>query len=173
MLDERGMSLAEISIVLVIAAIMITAAATYTIPWLGREQMRSAVYEVQQFMQLARIEAVSRNRSCRFRLDTASRQLQIYDLNAPSNSSDDIQLYQTVTLPSTVSFARPDSGSAVTLNLLSGTSYESTFASDGSVTSGAGLVAMQGGDGNYRVNLYGAGGVRVERWNGSAWLLGS
>jgi len=169
---ERGVSLAEVTIVMVIIAMLITVTMTYTIPWLGREEMRSAIYQVQEYLQLARILAVSRNRSCQFVLNTATRQVQIYDLNDPASATDDILLY-TLTIPASVAFARPDGGSAVTLALISGTLYQATFTSSGGVSAGAGLIAMQGGDGSYRVNLYGAGGVRVEHWDGSAWVAGS
>ena len=172
MRSERGMSLAEVTVVMVVVAIIATATATYTIPWLGREEMRGAVYQVQQYLQLARVHAISRNRSCRFQIDTSSRRMTVFDLNDPASTTDDI-LLNDATLSSKISFARPDSGSAVTLTSLGGNLYGATFASDGSVSAGAGLVAMQGGDGSYRVNLYGAGGVRVERWDGSAWVLGS
>src|SRR6266850_7958580 len=166
MRGEQGMSLAEISVVLVVMAIIVTAVGTYSIPWLGREEMRGAVYQVQQYLQLARIQAISRNRACRFQIDTSSRRMTVFDLNDPANTADDI-LLNDATLSTKVSFARPDSGSAVTLTSLGGNLYGATFEADGSVSAGAGLVALQGGDGSYRVNLYGAGGVRVERWNGS------
>ena len=84
------------------------------------------------------------------------------------NTGDDI-LVCDATLSPKVGFARPDSGSAVTLATISGSTYGATFASDGSVSAGSGLVALLGGDGYYRVNLYGAGGAAVERWDGSAW----
>lgn len=170
--NERGMSLAEVTIVMVLVAIITTAVATYSIPWLGREEMRGAVYTIQEYLQLARVQAVSRNRDCRFLIDSGSRQVSVVDLNDPSTGSDDIPLY-SATLSSRVTFSRPDTGSAVTLASVSGSLYQATFASDGSVSAGAGLIAVQGGDGNYRINLYGAGGVRVERWNGSSWMAGS
>lgn len=172
MRSERGMSLAELTVVMVLVAVITTAVATYSIPWLGREEMRGAVYTIQEYVQLARIQAVSRNRDCRFLIDSGSRQISVVDLNDPSTSGDDISLY-SATLSSRVTFTRPDSGAAVTLAAVSGNLYQATFASDGSVSAGAGLIAVQGGDGNYRVNIYGAGGLRVERWNGSAWVAGS
>ena len=172
MRGERGMSLAELTVVMVLVAVVTTAVATYSIPWLGREEMRGAVYTIQEYLQLARVQAVSRNRDCRFLIDSASRQVSVVDLNDPATSSDDILLY-SATLSSRVTFARPDTGAAVTLASVSGNLSQATFASDGSVSAGAGLIAVQGGDGNYRINIYGAGGLRVERWNGSAWVAGS
>src|SRR6266705_2244353 len=92
MRSDRGMSLAEVTVVMVVVAIIATAAATYTIPWLGREEMRGAVYQVQQYLQLARVDAISRNRSCRFQIDTSSRRMTVIDLNDPASTTDDILL---------------------------------------------------------------------------------
>ena len=114
MRNERGMSLAEVTIVMVLVAIITTAVATYSIPWLGREEMRGAVYTIQEYLQLARVQAVSRNRDCRFLIDSGSRRVSVVDLNDPSTASDDISLY-SATLSSRVTFVRPDTGSAVTL----------------------------------------------------------
>ena len=172
MQGEQGMSLAELIVVMAVMAVIVSAVATYSIPWLGREEMRGAIYTVQEYLQLARAQAITRNRDCRFMVDTATRTVSVVDLVDPSTTSDDITLYQA-TLSSKTSFARPDGGAAVTLAPLTGSVYQATLASDGSVTSGAGLIAMQGGDGSYRINLYGAGGVRVERWDGSSWVSGS
>ena len=104
MRNERGMSLAEVTVVMVVVAIIATAAATYTIPWLGREEMRGAVYQVQQFLQLSRAQAITRNRACRFQIDTASRRITVYDLNDPASTTDDILLHDASsgTLPEEV-----------------------------------------------------------------------
>lgn len=55
-----------VTIVMVLVAIITTAVATYSIPWLGREEMRGAIYTIQEYLQPARVQAVSRNRDCRF-----------------------------------------------------------------------------------------------------------
>jgi prepilin-type N-terminal cleavage/methylation domain-containing protein len=172
MRSQSGMSLAELTVVMVIAALVVTAAATYALPWLGREEVRGAVYQVQQLLQLARIQAVARNRDCQFRVDTGSRGVAVYDLNDPADAADDIPLHG-LTLPAAVSFARPDAGVVVTLAPLGGNAYQATFAPDGSVAAGAGVLALQGGEASYLVTLYGAGGVRVERWDGASWAGGS
>ena len=166
---ERGFSLPEMLLLLAIAGLIATLSVTYAVAWLGRADSRGAVYSVQTFLQRARMEAVSRNRACRFTVDTSTRRARVYDLVDPADTTDDLLLSDT-TLSSKVSFARPDSGSAVTLAWISGSTYGATFASDGSVSAGAGLVVLQGGDGYFRVNLYGAGGAAVERWNGGSWV---
>jgi hypothetical protein len=61
----------------------------------------------------------------------------------------------------------------VTLNPLSKTRFEVTFNADGSVTSGAGSIALGSGEGFRRLSIFAAGGVAAERWNGSSWVSGS
>jgi len=163
------MTLFELVFVLLLASIALVATTTYTLPWIARERSRSAVYDVQSYLQLTRIEAVSRNRECRFVVDTDSRILKVYDSNATSSTGDDRLLYET-TLPSQVQFARPDSGAAVTLSQIGSSSqYETVFSSDGIVTEGTGEVAVFGGNEYNRVLVYAAGGVTVDRWSGSNW----
>jgi Tfp pilus assembly protein FimT len=164
------MTLIELVIVMSLASVTLVATATYALPWLARERARSAVYDVQSYLQLTRIEAVSRNRECRFVLDTSTRTMQVFDGNGTSaTKSDDILLYEA-TLPDRVRFARPDTGAPVTLTQIGSSSvYETVFTSDGIVSSGTGEVAMFGGDEYNRVMVFGAGGVSVDRWSGSGW----
>ena len=168
---ERGASLIEILVVMGFVVSMLLLAATYSLPWLGKEDMRSSVYSVRTYLQMARMQAVSRNHACQFRVDSSTRSLQVFDLVDPSTSSDDILLWQT-TLPVKVSFARPDSGSAITLPVSSGTTYQATFGGDGSVTSSVGSISLLGGTRYHRVELYGAGGAKIWNWDGTAWVAG-
>jgi Tfp pilus assembly protein FimT len=164
--------LIEVMVVLVALALVITSAVTYTIPWLAREEVRSAAYQVRTYIQAARIQAATRNRVCAFQVDIGSRRLQVLDLNDPSTPSDDVTLAD-LTLPDTVSFADPAGGPAVTLHLESGGIYRAAFASNGSVSSGTGAIILGGGDRFDRISIFAAGGTRVEIWNGSAWVTGS
>lgn len=166
---ERGFSLPGLLLVLAIAGMIATLSVTYAVGWLGRAESRGAVYSMQTFLQRARMEAVARNRACRFTVDTATRQASVYDLVDIADPTDDILLSDT-TLSAKVDFGRPDTGSNVTLALISGSTYGATFASDGTVSAGSGLVSLLGGDGYFRVNLYGAGGAAVERWDGASWV---
>jgi len=165
------MTLIELVIVVSLASVTLLATATYALPWIARERARSAVYDVQSYLQLTRIEAVSRNRDCRFVLDTSTRSLQVFDGNGTSaTKADDVLLYET-TLPTQVQFARPDTGNAVTLSQIGTTSaYETVFTSDGIVSDGTGEVALYGGEEYNRVMVFGAGGVSVDRWAGSGWV---
>ena len=168
--NQKGMTLFELVFVLSVASVALVATATYALPWMAREKSRSAVYDVQSYLQLTRIEAVSRNRECRFVLDTDSRIVQVFDGNSTSSTSDDSLLYET-TLPAQIQFARPDSGTAVTLSQIGSTSmYETVFTSDGIVAQGTGEVALFAGNEYNRVLVFGAGGVSVDRWSGSGWV---
>jgi prepilin-type N-terminal cleavage/methylation domain-containing protein len=169
--NQKGMTLIELTIVLSLASVTLVAAATYSLPWIARERTRSAVYDVQSYLQLTRIEAVSRNRQCRFVLDTSTRNMQVFDGNGtPATKADDVLLYQT-NLPAQIQFARPDVGNAVTLAQVGTSSvYETVFTSDGIVFQGTGEVSLYGGDEYNRIMVFGAGGVSVDRWAGSGWV---
>ena len=170
---QRGITLTELLIVVAVASLGLLAVGTYTVPWVAREGLRSAIYDVQTYMQLARIEAISRNRDCRFVVDAATNRIGVLDTaGTPSILGDDILLYESE-LPDTVSFARPDMGSAITLNNPAGQIYQTLFSSDGIVNLGTGEVVMFGGSKYERIQVFAAGGIRIQKWNGTEWAAGS
>jgi len=172
MRNQKGMTLLELVIVLAVALAAVAMTAALSGPWIARESMRGAVGNVNSYFQLAKIEAVSRNRPCRMVVDKAGT-LEVWDtMGTPLLLSDDTQLYSTA-LPSTVSFERPDAGSAVTLLQLGGSGrYHTIFNSDGVAAVGTGSVFLHGGDGYGSVRVHAAGGVDIAYWNGSAWHMG-
>jgi hypothetical protein len=97
--------------------------------------------------------------------------LAVVDGKGTPTLADD-EVIHNATLQDTVSFARPTTGSAVTLEHVSGTLYQTKFAPDGTVAAGPGSVHLFGGDEYRRVSVLGGGGVEVARWNGSSWRLG-
>jgi hypothetical protein len=131
---------------------------------MARERARAAVYDVQSYMQLTKIEAVSRNHDCRFVLNTATRTIQVIDTNGTSaNLGDDFVLHET-TLPERVNFVQPGGGSPVTLKQIgTSSSYETVFTADGIVSEGTGSVTLFAGQEFSRVTVLGAGGVEVEQ----------
>jgi hypothetical protein len=119
-------------------------------------------------LQRTKAEALSRNHDCRFVLDVAQRTMTVLDGNGTSMTSDDTVLVRRP-LPSPVGFARPDAGVPITFAAISASAYEVVFDSAGRVDSGAGEMVVFGGGRYRRLTVYGAGGMRFERWVGSAW----
>ena len=169
---QKGITLTELLIVVAMVSLGLLAVGTYTVPWAAREGLRSAVYDMQTYMQLARIEAVSRNRDCRFVIDAGNRRIGVMDSAGTPSTGDDILLY-SADLPDTVSFARPGMGSPITLTHVTGKTFHTVFGSDGIVDVGTGEVALLGGSHYERVQVFGAGGIRIQKWNGTQWVTGS
>lgn len=157
--------------VLALASLALLTALGYSVSWMGAEEARSVVYQVQTFMQLARVEAITRNRACRFELDQEAHRIRIWDLNNPADTTDDLLLSESE-ISSRVTFGDPEGGPAVTLASLGGKRYHATFGSSGGVSAGSGSVSIRGRDRFQRISLYGAGGTRVERWSGETWQVG-
>ncbi|MDX1388459.1 MAG: GspH/FimT family pseudopilin [Acidobacteriota bacterium] len=170
---ERGITMIELLVVVTLGLLIVTATAATALPWIARERMRSAIYDVQTFVQIARVEAVSRDQDCRFVIDTDARDLWVMDSVGTSTRTDDVVLHSRK-LPDWIEIDRPDAGAAVTMQQIGTTdSYEVVFTSDGIASSGAGEVCLFGGERYGRLTVFGAGGVLVERWDGSSWNEGS
>lgn len=165
---QSGVTLTELVVLFAVAALIVVSTVTLSVPWLAREGLRSATHEIQSTLQLGRIEAVNRNRACRLLVDTSNGQLQILDSMGTDTTADDERLHVS-SIPQSVSFARPDSGAAVTFTNLGGSLHEVEFDPDGTVGSGNGEVVLFGGGMYHRVTLYVAGGIQIEQWTGSGW----
>ena len=165
------MTLVELVVVLGLALALAAMTVAYSLPWMVKEGVRSAAFDVNGMLQLAKVEAVSRNRPSRFVVDTVRGELQVWDGLGSDPTSDDVLLHDR-TLPSHVLFARPDTGSAVTLDAVDAVSYEAIFRSDGMLDSSPGVVCLNSGDSFGSVSVYGAGGTEVFRWNGTGWASG-
>jgi prepilin-type N-terminal cleavage/methylation domain-containing protein len=170
--DEAGLTLVEMMLALALIAVALSLTVNTFANWAGREDMRSGAYTIQIFLRLAQTEAAARGHACRFLLDTTTRQLSVVDLNDPAVATDDVVLSST-TLSGRVLFANPAGDPPVTLELLTGGVYGTTFVSDGGVSAGAGQISIQGSSVFCRITVLGAGGTRVDRWEGTAWTRGS
>jgi prepilin-type N-terminal cleavage/methylation domain-containing protein len=169
---QRGLTLIELIVVVAVASVLVGITVAYSVPWLAKETMRSGANDVQSFMQLAKVEAVSRNRECRFVIDASSGSLEVWDSLGTDDDSDDVRLHRGA-LPTSVAFERPDFGDVITLEQIdSSLRFQSVFGSDGVVASGDGAVFLRGGEGFGNVEVYAAGGVEMHRWNGSGWQVG-
>jgi len=68
---QRGLSLVEIAVVLTIVALLLSQAVPAFSAWLRNAQIRTAAESIQNGLQLARAEAIRRNRSVQFVLTGA------------------------------------------------------------------------------------------------------
>ena len=170
--DQRGVSLIETLALLMLTSIIVAMSINYSLGLLVRERLRSSAYSIYAQLKNARMEAMSRNRSCRFLIDTGSRTVQVVDLNDPGTSSDD-EVFTTVTLPSAIAFVQPDGSPSVTLNPVSSGVYETVFSSTGVVTSGSGELVLNMQDQYRRVSVFVAGGLRISTWTGLGWEEGA
>lgn len=169
---QSGMTMVELLVVTAVGSMVLMVTVVYSTSWMATETMRSSAYDVAGLMQLAKIEAVSRNSDCRFVLDTSSGMLEVWDSVGTDDLSDD-ELVHSRRVSDAIAFDRPDFGSPVTLELIGTTaSYQTTFTSDGVVSSGIGGVYLHGGDGFGSVNVYAAGAIEIQRWDGTEWQIG-
>ena len=173
MSSESGLTLVELVVVVAIVSLIVTMTLVSAIPIIARETMHGAMADVRAFMQLTKIEAVSRNHDCGFVVDSSARTLGVWDSMGTSSTSDD-ELLHDGAIGESVTFARPDSGATVTLSQIgSTTSYETIFSADGAVSSGTGSVHLFGGEAFGRVSVLAAGGLETALWKASAWVAGS
>jgi prepilin-type N-terminal cleavage/methylation domain-containing protein len=162
------MSLPELLVGMVILAVVLSLAGLAIIPWIAAESSRSAVHEAGMLLQRTKAEALSRNHKCRFLVDIGQREMSVLDGNGTPATTDDLLVVQR-RIPSSIGFARPDPGAPITFSPVSGSVFEVVFDSAGRVDSGAGEMVVYGGERYRRLTVYGAGGVRYERWDGLAW----
>ena len=169
MRGNQGFTLVETLVVLSLAAVIVGVSAAYSIPAIARSKMRSAINDVQSFMQLARIEAISRSRECRFVLNATDGALEVWDGSGTISPDDDI-LLRSSNLPRSVVLARPDVGLPISLERIGGSpNYQTVFLSDGIVGNGTGSVYLHGGYRYVSISVYAAGGMEMKQSDGTAW----
>jgi Tfp pilus assembly protein FimT len=171
MSDQSGISMVEVVVVLALSALALGSATAISGAWSSRERAGDVAYELQSSIQLARTEAVLRNRDCRVTIDTMTHQVAVWDGMGTLDLTDDT-LLQALDLPASVSFERPDGVSPVTLDEPTPDVFQARLGSAGTVVLGAGEVGLHSGDRFLRLTLAGAGGLRVQNWNGAAWVSG-
>ena len=69
---QRGVTLIELAVVLAIVAILLSQASSYFAAWTQNAQIRTATESIQNGLQLARSEAIRRNRSVMFWLTSTA-----------------------------------------------------------------------------------------------------
>lgn len=171
MKGQAGIGMIEILVVLTLSTIVLGSATALSGEWMNRERARSVGYELQTSIQLARTEAVMRNRDCRVTIDIAARRVAVWDGMGTPEVTDDV-LLRALDLPDTVRFERPDGVDPVTLDEPNPGMFQASLGSAGTAVTGGGEVGLHSGDRYLRLTLAGAGGLRIQRWNGTGWEAG-
>jgi Tfp pilus assembly protein FimT len=153
---QRGVGLGEALILVAVAALAVVAATARVLPGATTsETVRGAAQRVHTQFQLARVEAVSRDRPCRLAVAPDDGIVRVMDSLGTAAPGDDRVLHEAA-LPRTVSFAAT-----------AGESDDLEFRSDGSAD--AGCVELSDGVERQRVSVDPAAHLRIERWDGSRW----
>ncbi len=168
---QSGVTLVELLAVLVLAVTVIALGTAVTVPQIARQTMRSTLHTGGTLIRSARVEAVKRNRECKFVVNLDARTMSVVDTQGTTTTTDDEVLHWAA-FPSVVSVARPDAGAPISF-AGSDPIYSIEFHPDGYASSGAGEMVLCSGAYYDRLTVYSAGGIRYERWNGSAWVDGS
>jgi len=153
---QRGVGLGESLILVAVAALAVVAATARVLPGATtNETVRGAAQRVHTQFQLARVEAVSRDRPCRVAVAPDDRIVRVMDTLGTPAPGDDRILHETV-LPGTVSLATTKGGNG-----------DLEFRSDGS--SDGGGIELFDGVARQRVSADPSAHLRIERWDGSRW----
>jgi Tfp pilus assembly protein FimT len=163
------MALSEVVISTAVAGMVAATVAAGSVPLVARERLQAATHELQSTLNISRMEAISRNRPARFVLDAGSRSLETWDTMGTSTTADD-ELIRRVSIPGSVSLARPDKSEAVTLTDDGNNKFEVTFATDGSVAGTGGDVGLAGGGKYTMISLHGTGSSRAAKWADGQWV---
>lgn len=165
---ERGVTVVELLCTLGLAGLILLIGMSASIERADDGRVRAAAQDVRGMLARARTEAVKRNLSCRFALNTATGAMQVLDTRNTSSTSDDLVIAQGQ-LPTRVTMGMPDGSAPVTLTVASSpvTVRYADFAQSGLVDGGQ--IGLRCGSAFCRVLVYDAGGLRVERWTGSQW----
>ena len=170
---ERGLTLLELVIATVLAIILVSLAMVVSIATIQRGRTRGVAHEIQSMAQLARMEAVSRNRQCLVLLSPEAGQVMVTDGQGTPASNDDILLRETK-LPSSIAFQRPDSGNSINWESLGGSPvwFRLVFSPDGTVASGDGDIFLKGDEHYERLSIFVSGSTRIWSWKEGAWQVG-
>ena len=153
MTDNNHYSFPELLTVVCTICLLLLASSTYFLPTLPSSSLESSVHELHVAVQLARIEAVSRNRECRVELNARDHSVRIYDSQGTTRTADD-QLLHHLSLPSSIRLTHSNAGTSHTLQL----SFKADGAADKTTLIGIDDSFRHGGilihrSGNISINL--------------------
>ena len=131
-----------------VICLLLLATAAHTLPTLGRGSLDEAALDVHVMLQLARVEAVSRNRNCHLIVDRSARSLRVLDGHG-TPALDDDELLHEKTLPLSIGLDLPGDSD----------SRQVTFRPSGGPTPGSVIVSTDGH--RRRISVDGGGRLSI------------
>jgi prepilin-type N-terminal cleavage/methylation domain-containing protein len=186
---EKGFTLLELMVTIVILCVLLGLAIPGFSRWVPNYRLRGAARDIYSNLQLAKMTAVKDRKRCRVSFDVANSRYQLISVSSGPNGTfgdgDDV----TLTLK-TVNFSEYGSGvgyghgsatagvggagfdNGVTLDE-DGIVFDSrgmVFRPSGPAASADGYVYLQNNkNGAYAVGVLTSGVILIRRWTGSAW----
>lgn len=143
---QRGLGLGELLLITATASLAVAAATAQLLPdSQTRPSVRGAAQTVGAYLQLARVEAVSRDHPCLLRLEPDRGRLVVLDTRGTATPADDEALHGG-SLPDGVRFAALEGGTEV------------EFRPDGSASPAA--ITLSDGRSRARVTVDRAAAIR-------------
>lgn len=155
---EKGLSAPEFLVVVAAAALAISAGAARLLQLGGGTELPPAD-SVHVLLQLARVEAASRQVPCRFIYDPEQRSLEVFDTRGTAEPGDDTVLYRT-RLNREVAMSRHERWSPLPKEL-SHHPFEVIFQPNGRVTRGAGKIVIASNLGQETLSIHENGELAV------------
>lgn len=166
MLRQQGVGIGESLLLVAAAALAVLATAARVLPGATTPStVRRAALQLHTDLQLARVEAVSRDRLCYARLDLEQRSIAVLDSMGTPSETDDRRLRETTLPPSVIvtsGEADPEApaDNARTLTL--------EFRPEGVATTGA--ITVFDGSEYRRVRVDESAHLWLLRWDGHGWV---
>lgn len=163
--ESYGMSPPELLIFVAAASLALCATAVRLLPLSGASTDLPAVDSVHVLLQLARVEAASRDVPCRFVFEPGSQMLRVFDTLGTDQRQDDRLLYKT-RLAGHVALSRMERWHPLPSEFAQHP-FEVIFQPSGRVSSGAGKILIASELGDETLSIYETGELAVVTASGS------
>lgn len=165
--SEHGAGLGEVLILTAAAAVAVAAATAQLLPGAASpETVRGATQSLYTYVQLARVEAVARDRPCRLVVDPRDARVRVLDSLGTADEADDLLLHETV-LAASIAEPGTDPASVRGQARMAGSAVRVDFRPDGNVAPSA--ITLFDGARFGRVSIDESAALHVESWDGSGW----
>ena len=153
MQKRSGFTLIELTIVIVLLAILAAVSVPKFLSWLPKYRLKSAARDLYSNLQLAKMSAIKANKKCRVNYFKNPDRYAVDLLNKTIRLSD---------YKSAITFCGPNNQTFAVPTL--------TFNSRGSSNSGYAYLTNSGKTAYYRVGPLTSGAIKLQKWGGgTSW----